>query len=107
MKAIYWQKGESLDYLNGTEADIPANTVVIFGDHIGVAGTDIPAGENGTIHVTGVFEIHKKTGVALEMGDPVTFTEENGIDKATSGAVGYAIEDAAAAAATVRVKLLG
>ena len=41
------------------------------------------------------------------MGDPVTFTEENGIDKATSGAVGYAIEDAAAAAATVRVKLLG
>ncbi|MEY8396177.1 DUF2190 family protein [Lachnospiraceae bacterium 45-P1] len=107
MKAVYWQRGESLDYLNGTGADIPANTVVIFGNRIGVAGTDIPAGENGTLHVVGVFEFPKKTGVSLAMGDPVTFTEENGMDKATSGAMGYVIEDAAAEASTVRVKLLG
>ena len=99
--AAYWQKGDSLDYTNKTDQTIPAGTV------LGVAGTEIPAGETGSIHVTGVFEIPKKSGVALVMGDPVTFTDENGIDKASSDPMGYAVRDAAAQDAAVLVKLPG
>lgn len=105
--AVYWQKGDSLDYTNKTDQTIPAGTVLVFGKRMGVAGTEIPAGETGSIHVTGVFEIPKKSGVALVMGDPVTFTDENGIDKASSDPMGYAVRDAAAQDAAVLVKLPG
>lgn len=50
--AAYVQRGEALDYKNGTEEMIPAGTVVLVGKRIGVAGCDIPAGAVGTIHVT-------------------------------------------------------
>ena len=104
--AAYVQRGEALDYKNGSEEMIPAWTVVLIGNRIGVAGCDIPAGAVGTVHVTGVFEIPKKASVELRAGDDVTFTDADGIDKATSDAVGYAVEDAAEAAATAKVKLL-
>lgn len=57
--ATYWQKGESLDYLNKTGAAIPAGTVLKLGAHIGVAGTDIPPEGLGSIHMVGVFKIEK------------------------------------------------
>ena len=105
--AAYVQRGEALDYKNGTEEMIPAGTVVLVGKRIGVAGSEIPAGAVGTIHVTGVFEIPKKASVELKAGDNIVFTDADGIDKATSDVMGYAVEDAAAAAATAKVKLLG
>ena len=43
--AAYWQKGDSLDYTNKTDQTIPAGTVLVFGKQMGVAGTEIPAGE--------------------------------------------------------------
>ena len=46
-KAAYWQRGETLDYKNNTDTKIEANTVISFGSHIGVAGTDILPGELG------------------------------------------------------------
>lgn len=49
-KAEYWQRGETLDYKNTGTATIEANTVVIFGSRIGVAGTDIMPGEVGSLH---------------------------------------------------------
>lgn len=52
--AAYWQKGDSLDYTNKTDQTIPAGTVLVFGKRMGVAGTEIPAGGTGSIHVTGV-----------------------------------------------------
>ncbi len=105
--AEYWQRGEAIDYVNPTENMIPANTVVILGKRIGIAGTDIPAGETGSLHMIGVFTIPKKFGVALAAGDDVTFTEDDGIDKATGDAVGYAVEAAAAGDETAKIKLLG
>ena len=105
--AEYWQKGETIDYRNMTDEKIAANTVVSIGSRIGIAGTEINPGELGTLHMVGVFIIPKKAGVALNAGDEVTFTEADGIDKAVDAAVGYAIEAADTAAATVKVKLLG
>lgn len=105
--ATYIQRGETLDYKNSTDAAILAGTVVLFGDRIGVAGGEIPAGAVGDLHVVGVFEIPKKTGVKLEMGEAVVYTEENGIDKATDKAMGYAVSASTAGASTAIVKLLG
>lgn len=105
--AVYWQRGETLDYKNTTETMIPANTVVLLGKRMGVTGTDIPAGETGSIHMEGVFEIPKKSGVVLAAGDNVVFTDADGIDKAATDVMGYAVEAVAAEAVTVKVKLLG
>lgn len=107
--ATYWQRGEAIDYKNETGAKIPADTVLIIGSVLGVAGGDITDGEVGAVHVNGVFEIPKKATVALTAGQKVTFTDKDGIDAAGDGAVvyGYATQAAAASDATAIVKLLG
>lgn len=107
--ATYWQKGESLDYLNETGAAIPTGTVLKLGTHIGVAGTDIPPEGMGSVHMVGVFKIEKKSGTTLAVGDPVKFDDATGIDKDTDGTatVGYAVEAAEAEESTAFVKLLG
>lgn len=105
--ATYIQRGEALDYQNTTEAMIPAGTVILLGKRMGVAGGDIQPGEVGALHMVGVFEIPKKASVALAAGDNVVFTDADGIDKATTDIMGYAVEAAEAADETVKVKLLG
>lgn len=105
--AVYFQRGEALDYENETEALIPAGTVILLRTRMGVAAGDIPAGEMGALHMVGVFDIPKKAGVALLAGDNVVFTDTDGIDKATTTVMGYAVQDAAAGDETARVKLLG
>lgn len=105
--AAYIQKGEALNYVNNTQSKIPANTVLLFGNRMGIVGGDMEPGELGALHVVGVFEIPKKAGEALAAGDNVVFTEEDGIVKATDTVMGYAIEDAAASDLTAKVKLLG
>lgn len=105
-KATYWQRGESLDYVNSGETVIAANTIVALGTRIGVIGTDINPGERGSIHVTGVYEI-AKTGGEIAMGAAVYF-DGTGISTTTSGTpAGYAAANAAADDAVVLVKLLG
>ncbi len=105
--ANYIQRGETIDYLNTAEELIPANTVVVLGSRIGVAGGEIPAGALGALHMVGVFEIPKKAGVVLAAGDEIVFTNENGIDKATDKPMGYAVKASGADEATAIVKLLG
>lgn len=105
-KATYWQRGESLDYVNSGDTVIEANTIVALGTRIGVIGTDINPKERGSIHVTGVFEI-AKTGGEIAMGAAVYF-DGTGITTETSGTpAGYAAAAAGADDATVLVKLLG
>ena len=105
-KATYWQRGESLDYVNSGDTVIEANTIVALGTRIGVVGTDINPKERGSIHVTGVYEI-AKTGGEIAMGAAVYF-DGTGITTATSGTpAGYAAAAAAADDAVVLVKLLG
>lgn len=105
----YWQRGETIDYWNATEAEIPAGTVLKIGKHIGVVGTEIPANGKGSVHMMGVFEIEKKSKTVLAVGDAVKFDDENGIDKDTDGTatVGYAVQASGADEPTAFVKLLG
>lgn len=109
MKAVYIQTGESLNYVNPGEAAIAAGDVVALGTRIGIAGTDIPAGGLGTVHMAGVFAIPKKAGEALAIGAAVYFSTTDGITATASGntPAGYAAMAAAAPDATARVKLLG
>ncbi|MCD7862861.1 MAG: DUF2190 family protein [Lachnospiraceae bacterium] len=106
--AAYWQRGESLDYVNETDDVIEAGTVIDLSTRIGVAGCDIEAGATGSLHVIGVFEIAKTTATEeIAMGADVYF-DGTGIT-ATSGSTpaGYAAVASTADDETVYVKLLG
>ena len=120
-RATYWQRGETIDYINKTDETIEAGSVVSFGKRIGIAGTDIAPGETGSLHVEGVFEVPKEEG-AIEAGDDVYLdtaamlfkmmaiatTSVNAPYNATNHAgtrAGYAIQDADADAETVFVKI--
>lgn len=76
-KASYWQRGETIDYVNSGTKTIEANTIVALGSRIGVAGTDILPGEKGTLHVTGVFEMPKGSG-EITAGADVYYSEDDG-----------------------------
>ena len=98
MKAVYWQRGESLDYTNSGATVIEANSIIDLGTRIAVAGTSINPKETGSIHVTGVYRIKKKDS---DLTGGITTT-------ATSMTpAGYAAEESAAGADTILVKLLG
>ena len=106
-KATYWQRGESLDYVNTGDTVIEANSIIDLGTRIGIAGTDINPNEKGSLHVTGVYEIAKKASGEIAMGAAVYF-DGTGITTATSGTpAGYAAAAAEANAEVVLVKLLG
>lgn len=83
--ASYWQRGESLDYVNSGDTKINAGTVILYGSKIGIAGCDIPAGGTGSIHVEGVFEMPKdygESGKALTAGQAVYWDNSNSVIKA-------------------------
>lgn len=106
-KAAYWQRGESLDFVNGESTVIEANTIIDLGTRIGIAGTDINPGEKGSVHVTGVYEINKTGAGEIAMGAAVYF-DGTGITSETGGTpAGYAAAKAAADATVILVKLLG
>lgn len=106
MKAAYVQKGGALDYKNASEEKIEAGTILVIGNRVGVAGTDILPGETGSIHVEGVFEMTKADKEEIKMGTILYFTE-SGLTKTADANVcaGYAAADASASAATVQVKI--
>lgn len=107
MNAKYWQRGETLDYTPG--AAVKNGAVVSLGTRIGIAGSDIAAGEQGQIHVVGVFEM-AKDAAEITLGAAVYYNEaEDQITATADGNVpaGYAVQAAGAASATVLVKLLG
>ena len=109
MSAKYWQRGEAIDY---TATDALANgDVVDLATRIGVAGDDIPAGETGTVHIVGVFEIPKATG-DVTVGQALYWDKaEKKITtddaESTNTPAGWAVAAAGSSDATVLVKLLG
>lgn len=107
MNAQYWQKGETLDITPGTAVENGA--VVALGTRIGIAASSIAAGEQGQVHVVGVYRLDKAAG-AVTMGAAVYYDAE--ADNITTTATdnipaGYAAAAAAAGDATLLVKLLG
>ena len=107
--ATYLQRGESLDYTNGTDAVIPHGAVIVVGTRIGVTGCTIPPGQVGSLHMVGVFRIAKTGTAAISMGQTVYFdgTGITDVDGETTIPAGYAAAPAAAADTEILVKLNG
>lgn len=110
MKAIYMQKGESLNYKNDTAAMIEAGDVVVFENRIGIAGTNIRPEELGSLHMVGVFRVPKKAGEEIKAGADLYYSADGmtttaGADGA--GVVGYAVSDSMADEEHVAIKLMG
>lgn len=108
MKATYQQRGETLDYKNTTDATIPAGSVVAIKTRIGVAGTDIPPGGLGSLHVSGVYTMAKADGKEVEMGDALYLdTEGDNLTTDAEGNIpaGYAVAAAASTDTTVQVSI--
>ena len=105
-KASYWQRGESLDYMNDTDTTIETNTVIGLAERIGVAGGDIKPGETGTLHVSGVFEFMKTSANEIQLGTSVYF-DGTGITEVKEGSVhaGFATEKSIAGASKILVKI--
>lgn len=108
MKAIYYQRGETLDHFP-TE-NVENGAVVDLGTRIGVAAAPILAGEQGAIHVVGVFTMTKADSEEITQGAAVYYdAAADAITTTESGntPAGYAAASAAATDTTVLVKLLG
>lgn len=106
-KAVYIQRGESLDYKNSGSSKIAAGEVVLIDSVLGVAGCDIEAGAVGVLHVEGVYKLAKTSSNAITAGAAVYYdgsgiTESAGSDDIR---VGYAVAAAAAADTEVLVKI--
>lgn len=109
-KAEYWQRGETLDFVNSTGKVIEANTIIVLGQRMGVAGTEIPAGEKGTVHVEGIYGFPKATAIAITAGALVYWDKTNNCITTTSTSnilAGYAAAAAGENDATVLVKING
>ena len=108
MKATYWQKGETLDYVNEGTKVIEAGEIIDFKSRIGIAAYSINPKEKGTVHMVGVYNIKKKDQTEIKMGTPVYFADD-GIT-ATVGSntpAGYAAETSPVKATEILVKLMG
>lgn len=81
MSAIYYSRGESIDYT--PEADVNAGDIVVIGDLVCVAKLDIKAGELGALATCGVYRVSKASG-AITAGAKVYVTAE-GVATATEG----------------------
>lgn len=70
-EAVYVQRGEAIDYTNTGVVDLKATEIVALTGRIGVAGTDIPVGATGSLHVIGVFDVPATNTEAFTVGQPV------------------------------------
>ena len=92
-KAEYWQRGESIDYKNTGSSAIEANSVIVLGKRVGVAGMTIQPGETGSLHVKGVFRFEKDDS-EITAGAEVYVTAAGKMTTTASGntAAGFATE---------------
>lgn len=105
-KAIYWQRGEDLDYKNTTSNVIEAGSIVSLKTRIAVAGMDINPGEVGSIHVKNVFKFAKTDSAEITQGTNV-YWDGNGITATADSNVlaGYAAYDSSAEDNTILVNI--
>jgi predicted RecA/RadA family phage recombinase len=111
MKAVYVQKGDSIDHT--PSSDVAAGDVVIIGEKtLGIAKLDIKANELGALSLVGVFDVAKEagTGTALAAGINVYWDATNQVvtSDANGGAninMGRTIAPATDDDTTARVRL--
>jgi predicted RecA/RadA family phage recombinase len=93
-KAIYFQRGESVDYRPIT--DTAAGEIIVQGKLVGVTRLDIRAGELGSVAVTGVFKVAKKATDVINAGAEVFFDGSVATGTSDDVKLGLAVASAAA-----------
>lgn len=99
------EKGETFRFT--AAADQKSGDLIIVGDLVGVAVTDVKAGDEGVAHACGVYRLPKAAG-AIGQGVKVYWvTADSNISATASGntLVGRAWEARASGDTTVNVKL--
>jgi len=107
-KAFEKKIGRTMTWTNGTEADVEVNDVVVVGDRIGIATTDIPKGGTGELAMEGVYEFPAENNETISCGDAVYWDASTGkITKTATNnkRAGTAHADKATAGTTVWVKI--
>ena len=66
MRAVFVQRGESVDFT--PSRDVDAGEVLVFGGLPGVVKTAVKAGSLGALALTGVYDV-EKDGLAVAAGD--------------------------------------
>ena len=105
MQARFIHDGKAIDFLS--TSDIPAGSVVIKNNLVGITKLDIKANVLGALHVVGVYDI-EKSNVAIPLGSSVYWdaTAKKAVITATGNTLlGVAVLDAATGDETVRVRL--
>ncbi|MFI3270578.1 MAG: DUF2190 family protein [Pseudomonadota bacterium] len=110
------QHGYTMDYVNDSTNDIASGDVVVIGEIVGIAITDIGAGDTGAVATEDVWEIVKASDAITQgalvywddEGDPVDGVEGTGAITTTATdnmLAGIAWTNAEATDGVVHVKL--
>ena len=106
MKAVFYQDGKRIDIVQS--GDIDSGDVVLIGELIGVQTHQIKKDEKGSVAVSGVFQVVKKSADTFTAGQKVYW--DNTLKQATSTAsgntlMGITVAQAGSSDSTVLVKI--
>jgi predicted RecA/RadA family phage recombinase len=105
-QAIFVQAGQAIDYTPGSA--VAAGDVVVQGDLVGVAKVPIAANKLGALHVDGVFDFTKNTGVAFTVGQ-ILYWDDTANQATTTSAgnkqIGKCARAAGTSDTTVRIRM--
>lgn len=103
------QEGERINYTNATGSDIASGDVVVIGNLVGIAVTDIADASTGAVALEGVYSLTKETPLAISQGDELFWSVANNevTKTATDKPIGVAFAGAGSADTTVDVKIYG
>ena len=106
MKAVFYQDGKRIDIVQS--GDIDSGDIVLIGELIGVQTYPIKKDEKGSVAVSGVFQVVKKSADTFTAGQKVYW--DNTLKQATSTAsgntlMGITVAQAGSSDSTVLVKI--
>lgn len=113
MAKNFIQPGDRLTLLNpdtSPSRDIASGEGALFGSIFGIAITDIPAGEEGAVETTGVWELPKTSAQAWTVGAKIYWNNTLHVVTTSSSGntlIGVAVEIAANPSAVGKVRLNG
>lgn len=108
MGRSYNQPGAVLEHTNSSGSAISADDVVVMGDTVGIALTDIPDGASGPVAIEGVFTVAKVAGTAWPQGGKLDWdASASAFGSKIAAAVGDLQSCAVAAAAAAQAAIVG
>ncbi|MGE6982872.1 DUF2190 family protein [Kluyvera intermedia] len=90
MATNYYQDGNTMDWNNGTGNHVFSGQAVAVGNITGVAHGDIPAGEAGVLHMTGVFILPKVADETWQRGTKL-YLDDTGVLTAVAAEAGAVV----------------